>query len=292
MKKKMLQRCMLFVMSSIMMIGLAGCGSEQTGGANASSAPSAAGSSAKLSGSISMSGSTSMEKMANALAEGFMNANPGVRVNAEFVGSSAGIEAMLGGSCEIGNASRQLKDSEKSGGAVENVVAIDGIAMVVNKKNTTANLTKDQLVGIYTGTIKNWSEVGGPDMAVVVVGREAGSGTRGAFEEILGVEEKCAYANELDSTGAAMAKVSSTEGAVAYVSLDVLNDTVKSVSIDGVEATPENILAGSYLLSRPFVMATKGEISGQSELVKAFFDYIKSQEGQTIIQKVGLILPE
>lgn len=289
MKKNILKRGLLFLLGTCVILGFSGCaGTGDT--ADSSAAPSSA-ASAKLSGNISLTGSTSMEKMVNALAEGFMEANTGVKVNAEFVGSSAGIEALVAGNCDIGNASRELKDSEKSSGAVENIMAIDGIAMVVNKANTVTNLTKDQLIGIYTGTIKNWSEVGGNDTAIVVVGREAGSGTRGAFEEILGIEDKCSYANELDSTGAAMAKVASTEGAIAYVSLDILDDTVTAVTLDGVEATPENIKAGNYFLSRPFVMATKGEISAQSELVQAFFDYVESAEGQKIIEDVGLILP-
>lgn len=281
----------LVTAAALLTIGLAGC-NENTQQNNSSTSEAAQTQTAKLSGNISMVGSTSMEKLANALSEGFMAAHSGVTVNAEFVGSSAGIESLTGGKCDIGNASRALKDSEKSSGAVENIVAIDGIAMVVNKANPVKNLSKDQLIGIYTGAIKNWNEVGGSDTAIVVVGREAGSGTRGAFEEILGIEEQCAYANELDSTGAAMAKAASTEGAIAYVSLDVINDTVNALSLDNVEPTAENILSGSYFLCRPFVMATKGELSTQNELVKAFFDYIASAEGQEIIKKVGLILPQ
>ena len=274
-------------------IGLTGCSGSDSS-ADSSAAPSASAQTAQnsnISGSLSMVGSTSMEKLANALAEGFMQDYPGVTVNAEFVGSSAGIESLVGGKCDIGNASRELKDSEKSAGAVENTVAIDGIAMVVNKSNTVKNLTKDQLIGIYTGTIKNWSEVGGSDSAIVVVGREAGSGTRGAFEEILDIADKCVYANELDSTGAAMAKAQSTDGAIAYVSLDVVDDSVNTVSLDGVEPTAENIISGQYFLCRPFVMATKGDISAQNEIVKTFFDYVNSDKGQEIIKKVGLIIP-
>lgn len=250
------------------------------------------GATADLSGNISLSGSTSMEKLANALAESFMEKYPGVTVTPEFTGSSAGIEAVIAGSVDIGNSSRELKDSEKEAGAIENVVAIDGIAVVVDKGNAAAELTKDQLVSIYTGETKNWSEVGGSDSPIVVIGREAGSGTRGAFEEILGVADACAYASELDSTGAVMAKVASTPGAIGYVSLDVVDDTVAAVALDGVEATADNIKAGSYFLSRPFVMATKGEISGQSELVQAFFGYLSTEEGKAVISGVGLILPD
>lgn len=242
-----------------------------------------------LEGSVTMAGSTSMEKLANALAESFMNANPGVTVTAEFTGSSAGVESVTAGSVDIGNSSRALKDSEKEAGVVENIVAIDGIAVVVDPANTVSGLTKQQLIDIYTGAVKNWSEVGGEDGVIIVVGREAGSGTRGAFEEILDVEDACTYANELDSTGAVMAKVASTPGAIGYVSLDVIDDTVKAVALDEVEPTVENIKSGSYFLSRPFVMATKGEIAEQSEAVQAWFDYIASEEGKEVITAVGLI---
>lgn len=245
-----------------------------------------------LSGSVSMSGSTSMEKLANAVAESFMVKYPNVTVTAEFTGSSAGVESVLAGSCDIGNSSRALTEDEKAEGAVENIVAIDGIAVVVDPANTVTNLTKDQLISIYTGETTNWSEVGGADQAIVVVGREAGSGTRGAFEELLEIEDACAYANELDSTGAVMAKVASTPGAIGYVSLDVLDDTVTAVQLDGVDATEENIKAGSYSLSRPFVMATKGEISEQKPEVQELFNYLASEEGQELIKSVGLILPE
>lgn len=246
----------------------------------------------KLSGSITLVGSTSMEKLSNAVAEDFMNKNGNVTVSAEFVGSGAGIEAVLQGTADIGNSSRNLKDAEKESGAVENVVAIDGIAVILEKSNTVTNLTKDQLVGIYTGGIRNWSEVGGADQPIVVIGREAGSGTRGAFEEILKVEDQCVYANELDNTGAVMAQVASTAGAIGYVSLDVVDDSVIAADLEGVAATAENIKAGNYFLSRPFVMATKGEISEQSELVQAFFQYLKSDEGKAIIEAVGLITVE
>lgn len=245
-----------------------------------------------LSGSVSMAGSTSMEKLANALSETFMELYPGVTVTAEFTGSSAGVEAVTAGNVDIGNSSRALKDSEKEAGVVENIVAIDGIAVVVDPANTVADLTKEQLISIYTGEIKNWSELGGADQAIVVVGREAGSGTRGAFEELLEVEEMCAYANELDSTGAVMAKVAATPGAIGYVSLDVVDDTVSAVSLEGVEPTEENIKAGSYFLSRPFVMATMGEIAEQNECVQAIFTYLASEDGKTLIKDVGLITVE
>ena len=245
---------------------------------------------AELSGSISMSGSTSMEKFGNALAESFHGEIPGCdRLQSEFTGSSAGVEAALSGASDIGNSSRNLKDEEKSAGAVENIVAIDGIAVAVDPKNTVTDLTKDQLISIYTGEVKNWSDLGGENMPIVVVGREAGSGTRGAFEEILGVEDKCVYANELDSTGAVMAKVASTPGAIGYISLDAVDDSVIALKLEGAAPSAETIKSGEYFLSRPFVMATKGEISEQNELVKALFDYVYSEEGQELAASVGLI---
>ena len=306
MKKK---KILALVLAASMAGGmLAGCGNsgaaattaapattaEQTTEAKAEETTKEAATEAKsadadLSGSISMVGSTSMEKFANALSEAFMEKYPKVTVTAEFVGSGAGIEAVSNGTADIGNSSRNLKDEEKAKGVAENIVAIDGIAVVVDPANTVEDLTKDQLTSIYDGTVTNWKDVGGNDAPIVVVGREAGSGTRGAFEELLKLEDACKYSNELDSTGAVMAKVASTPGSIGYVSLDVLDDTVKALKLDGAEPTEENIKAGKYFLSRPFVMATKGEISEQSDLVKALFDFIYSDEGSELVKSVGLI---
>lgn len=306
MKKNLFRKCAAMVACAAMsMMMVTGCNSNTAGnnatdgttkGSNAASTQQTeqdttktAEADKKLSGTISLAGSTSMQKLADALAETFMEANSGVTVTVEYSGSSAGIESLLNGSCDIGDASRNLKDSEKSGGAVENIVAIDGIAVIVDKNNTVAGLTKQQLSDIYTGAVTNWSEVGGSDTPIVVVGREAGSGTRGAFEEILKVEDACKYAVECDSTGAAMAKVASTEGAIGYVSLDVLDDSVNALNLDDVAPTSDNIVAGTYFLCRPFVMATKGELSEQNELVQAFFNFLKSDEGKAVVKAVGLI---
>ena len=306
MKKNLFRKCAAMVACAAMsMMMVTGCNSNTAGnnatdgtttGSNAASTQQTeqettktAEADKKLSGTISLAGSTSMQKLADALAETFMEANSGVTVTVEYSGSSAGIESLFHGSCDIGDASRNLKDSEKSGGAVENIVAIDGIAVIVDKNNTVAGLTKQQLSDIYTGAVTNWSEVGGSDTPIVVVGREAGSGTRGAFEEILKVEHACKYAVECDSTGAAMAKVASPEGAIGYVSLDVLDDSVNALNLDDVAPTSDNIVAGTYFLCRPFVMATKGEISEQNELVQAFFDFLKSDEGKAVVKTVGLI---
>lgn len=294
MKKALVVTCCLTMMGAV----LTGCSKSEDNSTDTTPTKAAgttdnntgtAASNKKLSGNISMVGSTSMEKLALAVAEDFMNKNSDVTIGTEFVGSGAGIEAVNNGTADIGNASRALKDAEKANGVVENIVAIDGIAVVTNKNNTVTGVTKDQLVGIYTGTIKNWNEVGGNDSPIVVIGREAGSGTRGAFEEILGVEDACVYANELDNTGAVMAQVAATDGAIGYVSLDVVNDSVNALDFDGAAANADNVKSGAYTLSRPFVMATKGEISEQSELVQAFFAYLKSDEGKAIIAQVGLV---
>ena len=227
-----------------------------------------------LSGSVTLAGSTSMEKLANAMNEAFMEKYPNVSATAEFTGSSAGIESLAAGSVDIGDASRALSDDEKGQGIVENIVAIDGIAVITDTDNTITDIKSEDLAKVYTGEITNWKDLGGKDEQIVVIGREAGSGTRDAFEELMDVKDSCKYAQELDSTGAVLAKVAATPGAVGYVSLDVLDDTVNGLKINAVEPTEENILAGTYVLQRPFVMATKGEISEQSEQVQAYFDFI------------------
>ena len=245
-----------------------------------------------LSGSVTLAGSTSMEKLANAMNEAFMEKYPSVSATAEFTGSSAGIESLAAGSVDIGDASRALSDDEKGQGIVENIVAIDGIAVITDTDNTITDIKSEDLAKVYTGEITNWKDLGGKDEQIVVIGREAGSGTRDAFEELMGVKDSCKYAQELDSTGAVLAKVAATPGAVGYVSLDVLDDTVNGLQINSVEPTEENILAGTYVLQRPFVMATKGEISEQSEQVQAYFDFINSEDGQNVIKSVGLIIPQ
>ena len=274
MKKKIIT---VFTAVCVMATAFSGCSKKDEG---------------KLSGKVTRAGSTSMEKLCEAMSESFMSANSGVTVTVEYSGSGAGLESLAKGSVDIGNASRALKDEEKAAGSVENIVAIDGIAVIADKGNKINDITAEDLKKVYKGEIKNWSELGGDDEAIVVIGREAGSGTRDAFEELLEIQDECNYAQELDSTGGVLAKVSATEGAIGYVSLDVVDDSVTGLKIDGVEASEEQILAGKYLLQRPFVMATKGEISAQSEAVKAWFDYIKSEEGKSVIKKVGLIIPQ
>lgn len=243
----------------------------------------------RFTGTIRLAGSTSMDKLSNGWAEDFMERYPNVRVTAEFVGSSAGIEEVLRGGSDIGNSSRSLKPEERAGGAAENPVAFDGIVICVDPSNQIAGLTLRQLIDIYTGAVTDWSALGGAELPVVVVGREAGSGTRGAFEEILGVEEQCDYANELDSAGAVMARIASTPGAIGYISLDMADDSVRILPLEGVEPSAENIRSGRYFLSRPLVMVTRGEIAEQSELVQTWFDYVYSEEGQSLAERLGFV---
>lgn len=299
MKNKM-RKMMAMLSAAVVAVGVMGCGGNTATDSNADAnttsqaadAATDATASADLSGKITLAGSTSMEKLANAMAEAFMEKYPNVTVAPEFTGSGAGLESLAKGTVDIGDASRALSDDEKAGGAVENIVAIDGIAVITDPENAVSDITSEQLAQIYTGEITNWSDLGGADEQIVVIGREAGSGTRDAFEELNDVKDACKYAQELDSTGAVLAKVAATPGAIGYVSLDVVDDTVKALQLNSVDATEDNILAGTYVLQRPFVMATMGEISEQNDLVKAFFDFIHSEEGQQVITSVGLIIPQ
>lgn len=299
MKNRMRKLLVLATAATLMTTAFTGCGSDNSSNADnnadtntASDASDNGSSSGDVSGSISLAGSTSMEKLCEALKESFMEQNPNVTVTVEYTGSGAGIESVTAGSVDIGDSSRALTDDEKANGIEENIVAIDGIAVITDKDNSVTELTSDELKKIYTGEITNWNELGGNDEAIVVIGREAASGTRGAFEELLDIADQCKYAQELDSTGAVLAKVGSTPGAIGYVSLDVIDDTVSAMNLDGVEPTEENIVAGKYLLSRPFVMATKGKIDEQNDAVKAWFDYVNSDAGKEVIKSVGLILPQ
>ena len=300
MKNKLVKMMALLTATTMVAAGVMGCGSDSSdASADANTDTTASDTTANadttdgadLSGTVTLAGSTSMEKLANAMNEAFLEKYPNVSAPAEFTGSSAGIESLTAGSVDIGDASRALSDDEKSQGVVENIVAIDGIAVITDTANTVTDIKSEDLAKVYTGEITNWKDLGGPDEQIVVIGREAGSGTRDAFEELMDVKDSCKYAQELDSTGAVLAKVAATPGAVGYVSLDVLDDTVNGLKINSVEPTEDNILAGDYVLQRPFVMATKGEISEQSKQVQAYFDFINSADGQNVIKSVGLIIP-
>lgn len=277
-EKKMIRRkngLLRLTLVTASILCLSGCGTKTQNG---------------LSGEIQMAGSTSMEDMCVAVSEQFMEKEKGITVSAEYIGSSAGIEALLSGSADIGTSSRNLTDEEKNAGAVENIVAKDGIAVVLNPSVTgVENLDFEDLKNLFCGKVTNWSELGGPDMPVVIVGHEAGSGTRDPFEEILDIKDKCVYANELSGSGAVLIKVAETEGAVGYMSLALVDDTVKSVSVNEIPPTRENIQNGTYPLNKTMVMATKGKIEEQNEMVQALFDFVYSEEGQKLIDGVNLI---
>ena len=295
------QKAIAIALSVAALLTMTACGSTSEPAATTAAGTTAAETAAaeqtteapkSVSGTVSLAGSTSMQKLCEAMIESFSEEYPDITVTAEYTGSGAGLEAVAAGKTDIGNASRALRDSEKAAGVEENIVAIDGIAVIANKAGKVLNLTTEQLSDIYTGKITNWKDLGGDDEAIVVIGREAGSGTRGAFEELLKIEDKCAYAQELDSTGGVLAKVAATPGSIGYVSLDVVDDTVTALSLNGVAPTEENIVAGSYTLSRPFVMATKGTVDAQSDAVKTWFSYVESDAGKAVITGLGLILPQ
>ena len=295
------QKTIAIVLSVAALLTMTACGSTSEPAATTAATTAAATEAAaeqtteapkSVSGTVSLAGSTSMQKLCEAMIESFSEEYPDITVTAEYTGSGAGLEAVAAGKTDIGNSSRALKDSEKAAGVEDNIVAIDGIAVIANKAGKVLDLTTEQLSDIYTGKITNWKDLGGDDEAIVVIGREAGSGTRGAFEELLKIEDQCAYAQELDSTGGVLAKVAATPGSIGYVSLDVVDDTVTALSLNGVAPTEENIVAGSYTLSRPFVMATKGTVDAQSDAVKTWFGYVESDAGKAVITGLGLILPQ
>ena len=223
-----------------------------------------------------------------ALTEGFNEANPDVTINYTGSGSGAGITGVLDGTCDLGLSSRALTDDEKSQGAVENIIALDGVAVVVNPENTVTDLTTEQIAQIFTGEITNWSELGGADAEIAVFGRENGSGTRSAFEEIVGVEDACVYTNEYSSTGDVIGNVASNPNAIGYASLSAVDETVTAVNVNGVAPSEETVLDGTYEIQRPFVIVTvEGtELSAEAQ---AFLDYAMSAEVADIIAAAGAV---
>ena len=268
----------------------AGSSSSQAPAQESSSASTPASEPAEesVSGVVNTSGSTSMESVVLALSEAFKEMYPDVTVNYSGNGSGAGVEAAIAGTSDIGLASRDLKEEETSGGAVANVVAKDGVAVIVNPANGVEDLTVEQIADIFSGKITNWSEVGGEDMEIAVYGREAGSGTRGAFEEIVGVVDACALTNEYSSTGDLVGNVAGNENAIGYASLSAVDETVKAVKVAGVECTEDTVKDGSYAIQRPFVMVTK-EGTELSAAAQAFLDYAMSAEVADIIAAAGAV---
>lgn len=242
----------------------------------------------RLSGTVATDGSTSMEKVIGALGESFMNENDGIQFTYNPTGSGSGITAVSEGRCDIGLSSRSLKDEEKAQGLTETVLALDGIAVVVNPENQVNDLNIEQIASIYTGEITNWSEVGGADAEIVVIGREAGSGTRDGFESITKTSEKCQYRQELTSTGDVITTVSQNPDAIGYTSLSAVKDNVKALSVGGVAPSEETVKDGSYAIQRPFVLVTKDGVK-LSDAAQAFFDYVTSDKVADIITGAGVV---
>ena len=241
-----------------------------------------------LSGTVSTDGSTSMEKVINSLGESFMAMNKDVKFTYNPTGSGSGIQAVSEGRCDIGLSSRALKDDEKASGLVETVVALDGIAIVVNPENPVSDLDIDTIAKIYTGEITNWKDVGGNDAEIVLIGREAGSGTRDGFESITDTKDACQYRQELTSTGDVINTVSQNPDAIGYASLSAVKDTVKALTVGGVAPSEDTVKDGSYVVQRPFVLVTK-EGTKLSPAAQAFFDYALSADAASIIAAAGAV---
>ncbi|MBP3336003.1 MAG: phosphate ABC transporter substrate-binding protein [Ruminiclostridium sp.] len=240
----------------------------------------------ELSGTLSMNGSTSMEKVIKAVNGAFMEKNKGVTVNLNLTGSGTGIQEASEGKCDIGNSSRKLKDDEAEK-LDATVIGLDGIALVVNPTNKLEDITIEDLAKVYSGEITNWKDLGGDDKAIVVIGREDGSGTRDGFESIVMGDKQPQYAQELESTGSVINAVATTDGAIGYASLANVDETVKALKIGGVEATEENVKSGAYEVQRPFICATLKD--SDNKLVKAYLDFILSEEGQALVLAQGAV---
>ena len=287
------------LLAAVMVLAVfAGCSSQSTETTPATTAAPAANTTAapettaeapkELSGTVSTDGSTSMEKVIGVLKETFEGAHNGVSVTYNPTGSGTGIKAVQEGRCDIGLSSRALKAEEKESGLVETILAYDGIAIIVNPENAVADLSVETIAKIYTGEITNWSEVGGADGEIVLIGREAGSGTRGGFEELTDTVDKCQYRQELSSTGDVITAVAQNPNAIGYASLASVKDTVKAVSVDGVVPSEQTVKDGTYAIQRPFVLVSKEGVE-LSEAAQAFFDYATSGEANEVITAAGVV---
>ena len=290
-----MKRVISAVLCLMLALSLAACGSTNEAPATtaapaapAAEAPAAPAADAKLTGTVSTDGSTSMEKVIGALGEAFTEVNGDVNFTYNPTGSSGGIQAVQEGRCDIGLSSRALKDEEKASGLTETILAYDGIAVIVNPENPVEDLTLEDIAKIYTGEITNWSEVGGNDAEIVLIGREAGSGTRSGFEEIVEVKDLCQYRQELSSTGDVITTVAQNPGAIGYASLASVKDTVKAVKVAGVAPSEETVKDGTYAIQRPFVLATKTDAQ-LGEAAQAFFDYVTSTAASEIIVAAGVV---
>ncbi len=268
-----MKKLLTLALAAVLMVSaLAGCFGQQKGG------------------TVNTDGSTSMADVMGALTEAFKEKEPNITVNYSGTGSGSGISGVLDGTCDIGLSSRELKQEEVDQGAVAHVVALDGVAVVVNPKNTVTDLTTQQIADIFTGKITNWLDLGGADAPIAVYGREDGSGTRSAFEEIVGVEGACVYTNEYGSTGDVIGNVASNENAIGYASLSAVNDTVAALKVNGVAPSEATVKDGSYTIQRPFVMVTKDGVE-LSEAAQAFLDFASSEEAAEYITAAGAVYP-
>ncbi|HJB12647.1 MAG TPA: phosphate ABC transporter substrate-binding protein [Candidatus Oscillibacter excrementigallinarum] len=285
----------LLLSLTMVMALLAGCGGGDTSSDTTATDDTAAGDTTQeettaLSGTVATDGSTSMEEVIGALGEQFMADNSGVTVTYNPTGSGSGIEAVSNGSCDIGLASRALTDDEKAGGLTETIVALDGIAVIVNAENSVTDLSLEQIAQIYTGAVTDWSELGSDAGAIAVIGRESGSGTRDGFESITGTEDQCVLAQELSSTGAVIEAVRTTPGAIGYASLSAVQDQegITVLTVGGVAPSEATVLDGSYAIQRPFVFATRTD-EALSEAAQAFFDFATSTAANDLIANAGAV---
>ena len=280
-----MKKIIALVLTALLALSLVACGSEsKTDDADKTEDKTTT----ELTGTVSTDGSTSMEKVIGALSESFMAQNGGVTVNYNPTGSGSGITAVQEGTCDIGLSSRALKDEEKSAGLKETVLAYDGIAIIVHPDNPVSDLSVEQIAKLYTGEITNWKDVGGNDAEVVLIGREAASGTRDGFESITGTKDKCRYRQELTSTGAVIAAVASNPNAIGYASLSAVDDTVKTLTVGGVECSEETIQSGDYAVQRNFVMVTNDneELSAEAE---AFLNWALSEDADEYVREAGCV---
>ena len=277
-----MKKTIALILTALLALSLVACGSEgKTDDTKTDDQPAA------LTGTVSTDGSTSMEKVIGALSESFMAQNDGVTVNYNPTGSGSGITAVQEGTCDIGLSSRALKDDEKND-VDGTTVALDGIAIIVNKASKVEDLTVDNLKQMFTGEITNWADVGGDDGEIVLIGREAGSGTRDGFESIVDVKDSCKYAQELTATGAVISAVEANPLAIGYASLSAVGDTVKMVTVGGVECSEETVKDGSYEVQRPFVFVTNKSVT-LSEQAQAFFDFATSADAADLIRTAGAV---
>lgn len=286
-----MKKILAFALSAVMALALlAGCGNQTDNNSSNNDNSGDAGDTpaASVSGTVSTDGSTSMEKVIGALSESYMAANKDVTVNYNPTGSGAGITAVQEGTCDIGLSSRALKDEEKAAGLKETVLAYDGIAIIVHPDNPVSDLSIEQIAKLYTGEITSWKDVGGSDAEVVLIGREAASGTRDGFESITGTKDKCQYRQELTSTGDVITAVSQNPDAIGYASLAAIKDSVKALSVDGVTPSETTVKDGSYQVQRPFVLVTV-EGKALSAAAQSFFDYATSADAADIIAKAGAV---